>query len=180
MNNFSGKNLGSNPNMGGYGMNKIPKGYQLGQLQQFDPQQMSLYNRSFNSVSPDSYLSRLAAGDQGLFDEMEAPDHRQFAELLGGLSSRFSGMGTGGRHSSGFKNASTAAASNFSQDLASRRQMLMQQAIKDLHGMTNDLLGLRPMDQFLVQKPQKENNWSAGFGNSIGQGLGGLLSGLFK
>lgn len=145
--------------------NKIPKGYQQGQLQQFTPEQMNLFQGMFGHVGKDSYLGRLAAGDQGLFDEMEAPAIRQFQGIQGGLASRFSGMGTGGRHSSGFQNTASQASSDFAQDLQSRRQGLQRQAIMDLMGLSNNLLGQRPNEQFLTEKPQ--SGWQQ-FLSSIG------------
>jgi hypothetical protein len=133
----------------------IPKGYRKAQINQFTPEQMQLYQQLFGEVSPDSQTSRLANGDEELFDEMEAPAFRQFNELQGQLASRFSGAGMGARKGSGFKNQSSAAASNFAQDLASRRQELQRNAIKDLHGMSTELLGIRPQEKALVQKEQK-------------------------
>ena len=168
----------------------IPKGYSKGQLQQFTPEQMQLFQQLFSNVSPDSYLSKLAGGDESLFQEMEAPALRQFNELQGGLASRFSGQGGGGnqlalgsRRSSGFQNTSSAAASNFAQDLASRRQQLQQQAIKDLMGLSSDLLGQRPQETFLAQKPQKQPGFlheaGVGLAGGIGQGFGKAIGGLF-
>lgn len=150
----------------------IPKGYRKGQLQQFTPEQMKLYQQMFGHLGPDSYLSRLASGDQSLFEEMEAPAHRDFLSGLGQIASRFSGMGTGGRHGSGFKNTATAAYSNFAQDLQANRQNLTRQAINDLMGLSNQLLGQRPYDQFLVEKQQKPNYW----GQVVGK-LGGAIPG---
>lgn len=168
----------------------IPKGYQKGQLQQFSPEQMQLFQQLFSHVGPDSYLSKLAGGDESTFDQMEAPAHRQFNEQIGNLANRFSGSGTGGRHSSGFQNTTTAAASNFSQDLASKRQDLQRQALMDLMGISNSLLGQRPQENFLSEKPQKQDFWGsiaskfagaipgavAGFaaGGPVGSALGGL------
>jgi hypothetical protein len=137
-----------------YGMqgNKIPKGYSQGRIQQFDPQQMELYKQLFGHLGPESYTARLAGGDQKLFEEMEAPALRQFSGQLGGLASRFSQGGLGARKSTGFQNASTAAASNFAQDLQSQRQGLQRQALQDLMGFSNQLLGQRPQENFLVPK----------------------------
>lgn len=166
----------------GMGMkNKVPSGYKSGQMQQFTPEQMQLFQQMFSQVSPDSFTSRIAGGDQGAFEEMEAPAMRQFSEVLGGLGSRFSGMGgpgsLGARKSSGFQNTATAAASNFAQDLASRRQQLQRQAIQDLMGMSSDLLGKRPYEQFLVPKQQKESTgWGGLAGGALG-GIGGFLAG---
>lgn len=172
--------------MGGYkglrgptGMvgNKIPSGYRYGQLAQYTPEQANLFQQMFSQVSPDSYLSKLAGGDQATFDQMEAPAMRQFSGMMGGLASRFSGMGTGARRSSGFQNEATAATSNFAQDLASRRQDLQRQAIMDLMGMSQNLLGQRPYEQFIAEKRKKEKSgWGGVIGSALG-GLGGLALG---
>jgi len=151
---------------------KIPSGYRKGQLQQFTPEQMKLFQQMFGQVGPDSYLSRLAGGEQGMFEEMEAPAMRQFSELLGGLGSRFSGMGDlGGRKSSGFQNTATSAASNFAQELQANRQNLQRQAISDLSGLSGQLLGQRPQENFLTEKRQKQGG-SGGWGGLAGAGLG--------
>lgn len=173
----------ANTSMGGYtGLrgptgavgNKIPSGYKAGQLSQFTPEQAQLFQQMFSHVSPDSYLSRLAGGDQGLFNEMEAPALRQFNELQGNIASRFSGMGSGSRRSSGFQNTMTSASSNFAQDLASRRQALQQNAIRELMGLSGDLLGQRPYETFLTQKQHKPS-WA----ETIGK-LGGAIPGLIS
>ncbi len=136
--------------------NKIPSGYTSGYIQQFSPEQMQLFQQLFSHTSPDSFTSRLAGGDQAGFAEMEAPALRQFSELQGGLASRFSGLGGPGalssRKSSGFQNSLNSAANNFAQDLASRRMGLQRQAIQDLMGMSGQLLGQRPQENFLVEK----------------------------
>lgn len=150
---------------------KVPSGYRAGALKQFDPQQMQLYKSLFQNVGPDSYLSRLAGGDESLFSEIEQPAMRQFGELQGGIASKFSGMGAGARRSSGFQNAQTQAASDFAQQLQANRMSLRNQAIKDLMGMSSELLGQRPYDRFLAPKQEKE---SSGWGGAIGAGLGGL------
>ncbi len=150
----------------------IPKGYKKGTLNNFTPEQMQLFQQLFGQVGPESYLSKLAGGDEETFNQIEAPAMRQFSELQGGLASRFSGMGgLGARNSSGFQNTANQAASNFASDLASRRQSLQQQAIRDLMGFSSDLLNQRPQENFLVEKQKKK---SGGFGGAIGAGLGGL------
>lgn len=163
--------------MGGYGGmqprgGNAPKGYDLSQISNFTPQQQQLFKQMFSQVSPESNLARLAGGDESFFQQSEAPAMRQFNELLGGLSSRFSGMGdTGARRSSGFQNQSTAAASNFAQDLQARRQDLMSQARRDLSSMSNELLNQRPYEQFMT--PKKPS-----FGEQI-LGVGLPLAGMF-
>lgn len=157
---------------------KIPEGYTKGSLQQFTPEQMQLFQQMFGNVGPDSYLSKLAGGDQNTFDQMEAPALRQFSELQGGLASRFSGMGgLGARKSSGFQNTANSAASNFAQQLQSQRQSIQQQAIKDLHGLSSDLLGQRPFENTLQEKalPWWQQGLIAGaqgFGEGAGKAVG--------
>lgn len=154
---------------------KIPKGYSKGSLQNFTPEQMNLFSQMFGQVGPDSYLSKLAGGDQEAFNQIEAPALRQFSGLQGNLASRFSGMGgLGARRSSGFQNTANAAASNFAQELQAQRQGLMSNARKELFNMSNELLSQRPYENFLVEKQQKKGtNW----GGLIG-GLGGAAIGL--
>lgn len=186
---------GSKGPTGSFGMQKrtgskqrdiIPKGYTKGQLQQFTPEQMELFQQMFSNLGPDSYLSRLAGGDEETFNQIEAPAMRQFNELQGGLASRFSGGVGGGsqaqlgnRRSSGFQNTATAASSNFAQDLASQRQQLQQQAIKDLMGLSNELLNQRPVDRALFQKPQKQEKKALGGWGSVAGGVLGGIGGSF-
>lgn len=157
----------------------IPKGYNLGQLNNFTPQQQQLFGQLFGHLGPDSYLSKLAGGDQSMFDEIEAPAKRQFSGQIGNISSRFSQGGA--RRSSGFQNSATAASSNFAQELASNRQQLQRQALQDLFGMSNMLLGQRPEDRFLVEKPQKQgggwDSFLSGLGGAIPSAAMGFLTG---
>ena len=150
---------------------KVPEGYKAGGLQQFTPEQMQLFQQSFGHVSPDSYTARLAGGDQGVFDQMEAPALRQFNEIQGNMASRFSGMGGGARRSSGFQNAGNQAASNFAQQLQSQRQGLQRQALQDLFSMSSDLMGQKPYERFLTKQPQG-TSWASTIGS-----LGGFIPG---
>jgi len=157
---------------------KIPSGYKKGSLQQFTPEQMQLFQQMFGQVGPDSFLSKLAGGDQGTFDEMEAPALRQFSGMQGNIASRFSGMGgLGARKSSGFQNTMNSAASNFAQDLQSQRQGLQRQALMDLMGISNSLLGQRPYENFLAEKQQKPNY--AGMAGGLAGNLLGSAAGPF-
>lgn len=165
---------------GAIGGDVIQKGYRAGQLQQFSPEQMSLFQSLFSNASPDSFLGKLARGDQATFDQMEAPAHRQFQGQLGQLASRFSGMGTGGRKSSGFQNAATAATSNFAQDLQSRRQDLQRQAIMDLGNFSSQLLGQKPFERTINPKAKKTtflDQVGTEFGTSLASSLGNTLGG---
>jgi hypothetical protein len=158
---------------------KIP-GYKTGQLSNFTPEQMELFKSLFGQLGSGSYLSRLAGGDESLFAEMEAPAMRQFSGLQGNLASRFSGMGgTGSRRSSGFQNTANQASSEFAQGLQSRRQELQRQAIGDLMGFSNQLLGQRPYENFLYEKETPW--WQSLLGGILpiaGAGLGGLFGGI--
>lgn len=162
--------------------NKIPTGYSQGQIQNYTPEQMRLFESLFSNLGPDSFLSKLSKGDQSTFDQIEAPAMRQFQGLQGQLASRFSGMGMGGRHSSGFQNASNQAASDFAQSLQSKRTDLQRNALKDLMGMSNELLGQRPYQQFLTEDQEEEKPfWQKILGSLLGlggAGIGGLFGGI--
>jgi hypothetical protein len=152
---------------------KTPKGYKSGALQQFTPEQMELLTQMYSHVGPDSYLSRLASGDQSQFAEMEAPALKQFSELQGGLSSRFSGLGGAGalssRGSSGFQNTMNQAGMDFASQLQSNRQGLQRQAIQDLMGLSNQLLGQRPWERTLTEKgPSSFDKYLQFAGNTMG------------
>jgi hypothetical protein len=175
-------NMGLGPT--GKSGTKLPSGYRQGQIQQFTPQQMQLHGQLFGHVSPQSYLSKLAGGDEAAFQQMEAPALRDFNALQGNIASRFSGIGgggnqasLGGRHSSGFQNTLTAAGSNFAQDLASRRHDLQRQAIYDLMGLSNTLLSQQPYDTFAYKKQKKKGfDWGGLLGGLAG-GIGGAFLG---
>lgn len=153
----------------------IPKGYSKGQLQQFTPEQMELFQNTFGHLGEDSFLSKLSQGDEDTFNQIEAPALRQFNDISSGIANRYSGLGSGARNSSGFQNQQTAAASNFSQQLQSNRQGLMRQALNDLMGHTNTLLNQRPQEQFLATKPYQQPQH--GFGSQLLGGLGSLAGG---
>ena len=169
---------------------KIPSGYRAGAMQQFTPEQMELFQQLFSHVGPESFLSQLAGGDEQAFQQVEGPAMRDFASQMGNMASRFSGMGgLGSRKSSGFQNTMTAAGSNFAQDLASKRMGLQRQALSDLFGMSNMLMGQKPFERFLVEKQQKPSFWQqiaplaggaigAAFGGPMGASLGSQLGSL--
>jgi hypothetical protein len=108
----------------------------------------------FGHLGPDSFLGRLAGGDEVAFEQMEAPAWRDLQGALGGMASRFSGMGAGARNSSGFKNTMGQMGSNFAQDLQSKRVNLQRESLNDLMGMSQMLMGQRPYKTDLMEKPQ--------------------------
>ena len=163
-------------------MPKAPNGFQ--RFQQFTPEQMQLFQQLFGNVGPDSFTSRLAGGDQSAFEDIERPALQQFAGLQGQTASRFSAGGGGpgalsGRRSSGFQNAMTQGASQFADQLSSQRMGLQRQALQDLFGMSNDLLGQRPYG--MVEKPMSfGQSVAGGLSGGIGLGIGkSLFGGLF-
>ena len=163
--------------------NKVPKGYSSGQMQQYTPEQMKLFQQGLGNVGPQSYLSRLAGGDKDIFNQIEAPAMQQFSELQGGLASRFSGMGMGARKSSGFQNTMNQASSDFALKLQAQRNQLQNDAVMNLHNMSQQLLGNRPYQNFLVEKQQKEGmDWmglgAAGLGAAGGFAVGGVPGAL--
>lgn len=131
---------------------QAPTGYES--YQNFTPQQMQLFQGLFSNLGPNSYLGQLAGGSPEAFSQIEAPQMRQFQELLGGLSSKFSGMGgLGARHSSGFQNTATSAASDFAQQLGAKRHDLTSQALRDLMSMSSTLLGQQPYSLYQPPMP---------------------------
>ena len=155
---------------------KAPSGYKA--FQQYTPEQMDLFQNAFNFVGKDSYLNRLASGDEDIFNQIEAPALRQFSGLQGNIASRFSKMGMGARRSSGFQNTINNEASNFALQLQSQRQGLQQQAIQELMGLSNQLLGQRPYG--LVEKQNKPSFWQSlvgGVAPVAGSAIGGYFGG---
>ena len=126
------------------------------------------------------HLSKLAGGDQSYFDQLEAPALRQFGAVQGNLASRFSGMGSGARRSSGFGNTTSAAGQELSESLQSQRLGMQQNAISELLGLSQNLLGQQPYENYLQKKelsPLEEllAAFSGGFGSSAGQAGGSAL-----
>jgi hypothetical protein len=164
---------GSKPFTPQLNVGKTRSGYTPVSQQQFTPEQMQLLQQGYERVNPNSYLSKLAAGDEDLFNQLEAPAMRQFQGLQGNIASRFSGMGSGARRSSGFQNTINQASSDFASDLQAQRMGLQRNAIMDLHSMSNDLLGQRPYEQFLL--PKQKSGWQQfleGLGGGVSQGVG--------
>jgi len=153
----------------------MPQGYEMGSFQKYTPQQMKLFQSLFSQVDPNSQTAQMARGDQSAFGQIEAPAMRQFGQLQGDIASRFSGMGLGGRRGSGFQNTMNTAASNFAMDLKSQRQQLQRQAMMDLMGMSNTLLGQNPFEQFMVKKQYQPNFFQTAIGSAapiVGGALG--------
>ena len=110
---------------------KIPSGYKMGGYQKFTPEQLDLFKQMFQHLGPNSFLGKLAGGDQEAFREMERPALEQFSGMQGQIASRFSQMQPGAlssRGSSGFQNTINQASSDFASKLQSQRLGLQQQS----------------------------------------------------
>lgn len=154
-------------------------GYKQLLQEQFTPEQMQLFKQMFSQVGPQSYLSRLASGDQQLFKDIEAPALGQFGALQGSTANRFSGIGTrGARRSSGFQNYMGQEATNLAERLQAQRQGLQRQALSDLMGISQQLLGQRPYEtHYIAPEEEPVPLWR----NLVGGGLpiaGGIAGGL--
>jgi len=154
----------------------VPKGYEQFAINNYTPEQEKVFSQSAGLLDPNSQTARLAAGDQSMFGEMEAPALRQFNELSGGIASKFSGAGMGARKSSGFQNTMSSASQDFASQLQSKRLELRNNAIKDMMGMSEQFLGFRPQEKGLIQKPPKEKTQ---WGSMIGTGLGAVVGGVY-
>lgn len=163
------------------GGDKIPKGYREGQLQQFTPEMMELFKQLFSHVGPDSFLSKLASGDQSMFEDIEAPAWRQFQEAQGQLGSRFSQLAPGAmsaQRGSGFQNEAGQQASDFAMQLRSQRQGLQRQGLQDLMQLSQMLLGQKPYERALFEKPQHQMSTSSKFGLGALNAAGNIASGF--
>lgn len=160
---------------------RIPKGYKAGRLQQFTPEQIGLFQQLLGMTSPSGQLAQRAQGNLSGFEPQEELAQRDFQNFQGQNASRFSGMGMGARRGSGFQNAQTQGAQDLALQLAGQRQNLQRQALQDLMGISNTLLGSQPYQNFLTQKaPKKPSFWSQLFGAAapvVGAGIGGVFGG---
>lgn len=147
-------------------------GYNAIQTPTKNSQQMDIFNE-YNAGSKEGRaaalkgLTGIASGDQSMFQQLEAPAHRQFQELQGNIASRFSGMGTGGRKSSGFQNTMSNAGTDFAERLQGQRLGLQQQAWEQLLGMGTHLFDQNLFETSLI--PKKKSGWE-----SFWEGLGGV------
>ena len=165
--------------------NNIPKGYAAGKIQQFTPEAMNLYRQQFGLIDPQSQIYQQAMGSDQGFAPYENLANRKFQEFSGQNASRFSGMGLGARHGSGFQNLQTQGAQDFASQLAMQRQQLQRQALLDLSGISNTILGQQPEENFLVKKElpfwqQLALGAVQGGGQGLASGLSGGISSLFQ
>jgi hypothetical protein len=164
---------------GGASGDIIPKGQRAGQLQQFTPEALQMYQQLFGQIGPESDIFKMASGDQSYFDEMEKPALRDFGGIMGNIASRFSSQGMGARRSSGFQNTVNKEGSDFAQRLAANRQGLSRQALKDLFEMSHMLMNEQPFERIYGGKREKEPKKAlGGWGSTVGA-VGGGAAGFF-
>lgn len=138
-------------------------GYNQVSTPTMSPEQMQLFSSMMGGSAPGissglNNMSQMAQGGSPEFwEQLEQPAWNDFNKAQGQLASRFSGMGMGGRKSSGFSNASGGMAGEFSQKLQSRRMQMQQQAIKDLLGLGRELFSKDSYDTQFI--PQKKSFW---------------------
>ena len=156
-------------------------GYQQVSMPTMSPEQSQLFSQLIGSAGKGlgggglDYLSKLAAGgDESMWQQLEAPAMRQFGALQGSLASRFSGMGgAGARRSSGFQTSLGEAGADLSERLAGQRMSMQQQAIRDLMGLSQNLLGQKTFESALI--PEQIPFWKqlmSSMAGGIGQGAG--------
>lgn len=167
------------PSYGGM-KEKVPSGFKKYAIQNFTPEMMEVFSQMMGMVGPESFLSRLAGGDESMFAQLEKPALQQFTGMAGNLASKFSGMGQGARHSSGFGQEMTGAAQDFASQLQSQRMGLQRGAVEDMMKYMAMILGQKPYETGLVEK---EKPWwqgaFEGFATGAGQGAGKAMFGGF-
>lgn len=130
-----------------------PSGYQT--FDQLTPEQMRIHQQRIGGLGGLEqgldYTSRLAAGDESLFKEIEAPAYAGLEKGLAQTATRFSDFG--GQDSSGFQQALAGQSSQLGMDLASQRTNLRQDAIKQLLGLSKDVLGDQPVGFVKEEQP---------------------------
>lgn len=133
-------------------------GYNVRNVQQFNPQMMQIFEKLMSSLQSGGgleggvdFLSRLAGGEEGAFKEAEAPAYSSFDKMLGQIGSRYSQLGA--RDSSSFQQAISGGAAQLSENLGAKRLDIRSSAIDRLLGLSNDILNKKPTETVLDPKP---------------------------
>lgn len=137
----------------------IPKGYEKFKTKQYEPEQLDIWKQIYKNLGRESYLQRLAGGDEELFEEMEEPAWRKFSEAQGQIGSRYSQLAPGAmsaQRGSGFKQRQGALGREFAENLTARRQELKSKAMEDLMKFSEMFLQQKPFERGLAAKPKKE------------------------
>lgn len=172
----------------GYGTKpKIP-GYNIIATPTMDPRTTEYRQRLLDNSQPGldagvKRLSALAAGDQSQFDALEKPAFEDFQRGLGMIGSRYAGTGSGqmsARGSSAFQNETTGAAGDLAAKLQAQRMDIQNNALSELRGISQDILGSSPYEYGLQPKKKKRKWWQTGIDAAVTGGgavLGGFLGG---
>lgn len=164
-------------------------GYKMRQTPNFTPEQMNLFQQLLGGVSQGGglsggvdFLSQLAGGDESAFEAAEAPSYAAFDKMLGQLGSRYSQLGA--RDSSSFNQAVSGGASDLAQDLGAKRLGMQNSAIDRLLGLSQQLLGQQPYENYQEQKGGMDwggllggaaGSLAGGFGTAAGKEIGSAL-----
>lgn len=130
-------------------------GYELLETPAMGGDQRQIYDllkSQFMQGAPDLYsqLRGQASGSPQAFAGLEGPLRQQFQEqILPQIGMQFGLTGT--NKSSGFQNTLARAGQQFGSDLAAQRASLQQNAMQQLLGLGNTLLGT-PTSQFALGK----------------------------
>lgn len=149
-------------------------GHDLKQIPNYTPQMMQLFQSLLGGAQQGaprglSFLSQLAGGDESAFADLEAPAYAAFNKSLGQIGSRFSQFGA--QDSSAFQNALSGAGGQLAQNLQSQRADYRLNAIKELLGNSQQLLGQKPYENVLTR--QEDNGFD--FGDILGKALPALI-----
>jgi len=153
---------------------KPPKGYDMIRFPTRGGQSANIYSQ-LSELFPE--LINQAKGAPGAFDAMEGQAMRQFNQQVApNIAQRYAGSGIGS--SSGMQNSLAAAGRDLTENLAARRQQLMQQSMQNVLGLGNILLSNPDEMNFLTPKGPKWWQQILGLGSPVaGAGIGGLLGG---
>lgn len=133
-------------------------GYNQLTMPKLNPQQQQLFNQVSSALGPHlgnavSGIGQMASGGTPeQWAQLEAPALRQFGQLQGNIASRFSGMGSGARHSSGFQNTIGGAATDLAERLQGQRLGLQQNALSQLLGLYQSMIGTDTFENALLPK----------------------------
>jgi hypothetical protein len=164
---------------------KIP-GYNQIRVPTMDPQSAAARERYLDISRPgvEAGLQRrsaIAAGDPSQFDAIEKPAFENFNRLLGNISSRYAGVGSGqmsARNSSAFQNETTGAAGDLAATLQEKRLGLQDEALNGLLGLSKDLFSRQPYENEYMPKKRKKK-WYETLTGAIAPVAGAAAGGYF-
>lgn len=159
----------------------VPTGYDLIKLPTLGPGQKRVYNQLQSTFGRGAkgldLFSRLAGGDTSGFEQLEKPAMRQLQEqILPQVAQRYAGQGI--RGSSGLQTSLSSAAEKFGESLQSQRLGIQQQALNQLLGLGQQLLGTPTEQNVLMRQP--ESIWSQLLGSLVGGLAPAATSGIYS